>query len=233
MWSKDKMEVIIDEIKGESIIPVKHELISELKIRIDSIESLVDELRTQEQKSLFWGGAAIREAERFNKFENIDLRKWRAHCNLYAKAIMKFRKDSITIQGMQDVVSEIYSLSVMKNEDLKLFYVEQVLQATITSKDIDSLKLDKKYDSKLQSLKEEMYSYTQSFEEIMEIYYGMQSDKELLGLVADVFKARSYSLSGIKQLTVGLEGEGFQVPRRTVEALENVAKKLEELCKKN
>lgn len=227
------MEVIIDEVSSEGVTPVKHELISELRIKIDSIESLVEELRTQEQKSLFWGGAAIRETERFNKFENIDLRKWRAHCNLYAKAIMKYRKDSMTIQGMQDVVAEIYSLSVMKNEELKLFYVEQVLQTTVSVKDIDSLKLEGKYQSKLQSLKEEMYSYTQSFEEIMEVYYDMQSDKELLGLVADVFKARSYSLSGIKQLTVGLEGEGFQVPRRTVEALENVAKKLEELCKKN
>jgi len=225
------MEVTIDEVSSEGVMPVKHELISELRIKIDSIESLVEELRTQEQKSLFWGGVAIREAERFNRFENIDLRKWRAHCNLYAKAIMKFRKDSTTIQGMQDVVAEIYSSSVMKNEDLKLFYVEQVLQATVSVKDIDSLKLEGKYQSKLQSLKEEIYSYTQSFEEIMEIYYGMQSDKELLGLVADVFKARSYSLSGIKQLTVGLEGEGFQVPRRTVEALENIAKKLEALNK--
>jgi len=226
------MEVTIDEVGSEGVTPVKHELISELRIKIDSIESLVEELRTQEQKSLFWGGAAIRETERFNKFENIDLRKWRAHCNLYAKAIMKYRKDSMTIQGMQDVVAEIYSSSVMKNEELKLFYVEQVLQTTVSVKDIDSLKLEGKYQSKLQSLKEEMYSYTQSFEEIMEIYYDMQSDKELLGLVADVFKARSYSLSGIKQLTVGLEGEGFQVPRRTVEALESIAKKLEDLSKK-
>ena len=226
------MEVTIDEVGSEGVTPVKHELISELRIKIDSIESLVEELRTQEQKSLFWGGAAIRETERFNKFENIDLRKWRAHCNLYAKAIMKYRKDSMTIQGMQDVVAEIYSSSVMKNEELKLFYVEQVLQTTVSVKDIDSLKLEGKYQSKLQPLKEEMYSYTQSFEEIMEIYYDMQSDKELLGLVADVFKARSYSLSGIKQLTVGLEGEGFQVPRRTVEALESIAKKLEDLSKK-
>ena len=225
------MEVTVEEFQKGEVVPVRHDLVSELKIKTDSIEELVEELKTQDQKTLFWGGLAVREAERFNKWESIELKKWKAHCNYYAKLIMKSRKDSITMQGLGEVVAEIYSKKVVINEELKLMYVEQVMKVMLSTKELEELKLNNKYTSKIQQVKEEMYSYNESFEEIMDIYYGMQADKELVALVADAFKARSYSLSGIKQLTVGLEGEGFQVPRRTVEALESVATKLENLAK--
>jgi hypothetical protein len=230
MWTKDKMSVKVAEA-GEAE-PVEYNLIDELQIRFESIEELVELLSTQDQKALYWGGTAIREAERFNKFESINLKQWRAHCNRYAKLIMKGRKDTVTISGISEVVAEIFCKEVLGNEKLSVMYAIEVCNVMFSAKEEEDLKLQKKYEGAVKEVRDKMYRYSQSYEEIMNMYCEMESDKNLLALVADTFKARGYSLSSIKQVTVGLEGEGFQVPRKIVESLENVAKQLQQFNKK-
>ena len=230
MWTKTQMDVVVEQ-QGEPE-PVEYDLVQELRINTDSIENLVEELKTQEQKALFWGGLAIKEAERFAKFEDVDIKQWRAHCNKYVKWIMKGRKDSITIQGMSEVVSEVYSDAIMDNEDLKINYAVEVVLAMLSKAEVEKLRMDGKWENKVLEIKDQMYRYGQSYESVMNMYHEMEADKKLLALVADAFKARGYSLSNVKQVTVGLEGEGFQVPRKTVDALESIAKKLETIANK-
>jgi len=145
---------------------------------------------------------------------------------------MKGRKDSITIQGMSEVVSEVYSDAIMDNEDLKINYAVEVVLAMLSKAEVEKLRMDGKWENKVLEIKDQMYRYGQSYESVMNMYHEMEADKKLLALVADAFKARGYSLSNVKQVTVGLEGEGFQVPRKTVDALESIAKKLETIANK-
>jgi hypothetical protein len=113
-------------------------------------------------------------------------------------------------------------------------YVEQVMMGKYSVKQLEERKLRGEYESTANKIKEDMYSYGKSFEEIMNIFYEMQADKDLIVLISEVMKARGFSLQGIRQVSVGLEGEGYQMPRKIVESLENIAKRLENLdSKKN
>ena len=234
MWEKNKMQVTVEEFRNGEVVPEQHDLNDELGIKCDTVENLVMELKTHDQKTLYWGGLAIREIERFSKWEGIELKKWKAHCNKYAKYVMKYRKDSSTIQGINEVVAEIYSNSTLNSDDLKNLYVEQVMMGKYSTKQLEEKKLRGEYETTAKKIKEEMYSYGKSFEEIMNILYEMQADKDLIVLISEIMKARGFSLQGIRQVSVGLEGEGYQMPRKIVESLENIAKRLENLdSKKN
>jgi len=53
VWTKTQMDVVVEQ-QGEPE-PVEYDLVQELRINTDSIENLVEELKTQEQKALFLG----------------------------------------------------------------------------------------------------------------------------------------------------------------------------------
>jgi hypothetical protein len=229
MWQPSKMVIIVEETTPEGGVPIEHDMIEELKIHSDTIEDLAKDLKEQPVKALFWGGLAIQEARRFNKFEAIDFKKWKSYCSRYARLVMKARKEKETIDALEGVVAEVFSKVVMENEEMKLKYAEKAMEQELGESSIKSLKLGNKFDARLKEYAETMYAYEKSFEDTMGMFYEMKADRDMFNMVAEVFKARGYELAGIKDITVGLEGEGFQVANKTVEALNHVATALKNM----
>jgi len=232
MWKPSKMVIVVEETTPEGGVPTEHDMIEELKIHADSIEELAKDLKEQPIKALFWGGLAIQEARRFNKFEAIDLKKWKSYCSRYARLVMKARKEKETIDALEGVVAEVFSKVVMENEGMKLKYAEKAMEQELGESQIKTLKLSNKYDERLKEYSETMYAYEKSFEDTMGMFYEMKADRDMFNMVAEVFKARGYELAGIKDITVGLEGEGFQVANKTVEALNHVVGALKNMTTK-
>jgi len=226
------MVIVVEETTPEGGVPTEHDMIEELKIHADSIEELAKDLKEQPIKALFWGGLAIQEARRFNKFEAIDLKKWKSYCSRYARLVMKARKEKETIDALEGVVAEVFSKVVMENEGMKLKYAEKAMEQELGESQIKTLKLSNKYDERLKEYSETMYAYEKSFEDTMGMFYEMKADRDMFNMVAEVFKARGYELAGIKDITVGLEGEGFQVANKTVEALNHVVGALKNMTTK-
>jgi hypothetical protein len=77
-------------------------------------------LETHAGIQAYWEALAIRMASRYENFKDVWHRKWWAHSNVYARAVLSFYGDNKpTVATIEDMSVQIYSMDISDNERQK------------------------------------------------------------------------------------------------------------------